>query len=72
MKLPAAWLIDRAGWKGYRGAGVGVHPQHALVLVNLGANSGDQLLALADEIACSVQRLFSVELEMEPRVYGRE
>lgn len=72
VKLPAAWLIDRAGWKGHRGAGVGVHPQHALVLVNLGANSGDQLLALADEIACSVQRLFSVELEMEPRVYGRE
>ena len=40
VKLPAAWLIDQAGWKGHCGEGVGVHPNHALVLVNLGANSG--------------------------------
>jgi UDP-N-acetylmuramate dehydrogenase len=71
VKLPAAWLIDRAGWKGHSRAGVGVHPKHALVLVNLGANSGEALLALADDIVASVQRMFGIALEMEPRVYGR-
>lgn len=71
VKLPAAWLIDQAGWKGHQGAGVGVHEQHALVLVNRGANSGEALLALADDIANSVEEKFGIRLEMEPRVYGR-
>lgn len=71
VKLPAAWLIDSAGWKGHERNGVGVHPRHALVLVNRGANSGAALLALADAIVDSVRERFGVLLEMEPRVYGR-
>jgi UDP-N-acetylmuramate dehydrogenase len=72
VKVPAAWLIEQAGWKGYRGDGVGVHEKHALVLVNRGGNSGKALLALADEIAHSVQQRFGVQLEREPRVYGQQ
>lgn len=70
VKLPAAWMIEHCGWKGYRRDSLGVHPQHALVLVNYGAGSGEQLLALATEIAQSVHREFGVHLEIEPRLYG--
>ncbi|MDO8862386.1 UDP-N-acetylmuramate dehydrogenase [Haliea sp. E1-2-M8] len=69
-KLPAAWLIERAGWKGSRRGAVGVHPGHALVLVNYGADSGSEVLRLATEIQASVQARFGVALELEPRVYG--
>ena len=71
VKLPAAWLIDHCGWKGRRVGGVGVHPEHALVLANYGADSGERLLQLAAEIAASVAECFGVELAIEPRVYGR-
>lgn len=72
VKLPAAWLIEQCGWKGCERDGVGVHPQHALVLVNRGANSGRALLALADDIAASVFSEFGVQLVIEPRVYRSE
>ncbi len=71
LKIPAAWLIDQTGWKGQRRGGVGVHPGHALVLVNYASESGAELLELADEIAASVQQRFGIALEIEPRVYGR-
>jgi UDP-N-acetylmuramate dehydrogenase len=70
VKVPAAWLIDYCGWKGCRRDNLGVHEQHALVLVNYGSDSGRQLLTLADEITASVERIFGVRLEIEPRVYG--
>ncbi|WP_197911774.1 UDP-N-acetylmuramate dehydrogenase [Kineobactrum salinum] len=70
-KLSAAWLIEQAGWKGVRRDGVGVHPGHALVLVNYGADDGDRLLQLARDIQSSVAARFAIELEIEPRVYGR-
>ena len=49
-----------------------VHPGHALVLVNRGSDSGQQLLALAGEIQDSVRARFGVSLEIEPRCYGAE
>ena len=61
---------DQAGRKGQRRGGVGVHPGHALVLVNYSSGDGQELLALAAEIVDSVQRRFGVRLVMEPRVYG--
>ncbi len=70
VKLAAAWLIEQCGWKGRRADGVGVHPWHALVLVNYGSDSGRELLRLAVDIAASVQARFGVALEMEPRIYG--
>lgn len=71
IKLPAAWMIDHCGWKGFRENGVGVHPMHALVLVNYSAQDGSRLLALADKIQRSVQGVFDIGLEVEPRVYGQ-
>lgn len=71
-KIPAGWMIEHCGWKGVERDGVGVHPEHALVLVNRGADSGSTLLALADEIASSVMATFGVQLVIEPRVYGRD
>lgn len=70
-KIPAAWLIEYCGWKGHRKNGVGVHPDHALVLVNYGADSGACLLQLADRIAVTVRDTFGITLEIEPRVYGQ-
>lgn len=70
-KLPAAWLIDHCGWKGYRRDGLGIHPEHALVLVNYGNDSGEALLELAAEVATSVLDSFDLRLEVEPRIYGR-
>lgn len=69
-KLSAAWLIDRAGWKGHRDGDAGVAPTHALVLVNHGRASGRELLDLARRIAGSVHARFGVALEPEPRVVG--
>lgn len=70
MKVSAAWMIEQCGWKGHRADDQGVHPQHALVLVNYGCGSGAQLLTLADKIAASVYGAFGVALEIEPRIYG--
>jgi UDP-N-acetylmuramate dehydrogenase len=70
VKLSAAWLIDYCGWKGVRRENTGVHPQHALVLINYGGDNGRHLLALAADIAASVYQQFGVHLEIEPIVYG--
>ncbi len=72
QKLSAAWLIDHCGWKGFRRDNLGVHWQHALVLVNYGNNCGQQLLTLANDIAASVYGKFGVHLEIEPAVYGAQ
>ena len=69
LKVSAAWLIEHCGFKGYRKGNVGVHHNQALVLVNY-QGSGEDILALADEIISKVLQKFSVRLELEPRVYG--
>jgi UDP-N-acetylmuramate dehydrogenase len=69
VKLPAAWMIEHCGWKGKKLEGVGVHPKHALVLVNYKSKGGEQLLALAQEIARDVRANFGIDLEIEPRIY---
>ncbi|GGC73628.1 UDP-N-acetylmuramate dehydrogenase [Marinobacter halophilus] len=71
VKLAAAWLIDQAGWKGFRNAQVGIHNRQALVLINHSGGSGEDVLGLAEEVLQSVQARFGVELEMEPGVVGR-
>ena len=68
VKLAAGWLIERAGWKGFREGDAGVHHLQALVLVNHGQASGQQLLALAQRIQADIRRRFAVDLEIEPRV----
>ncbi len=68
VKLAAGWLIDQAGWKGRRQGSVGVHAEQALVLVNYGAATGQQLLQFAGEIQADIQTRFGVGLEVEPRI----
>ena len=68
VKLAAGWLIDKAGWKGFRDGDAGVHRLQALVLVNYGNASGQQLLALARRIQADIATRFGVELEIEPNL----
>lgn len=69
VKLAAAWLIDQAGWKGFRDGPAGVHDRQALVLVNAGGASGRDVLGLAQRIAEDIRRRYDVVLEMEPVVW---
>ncbi|MGI9246636.1 MAG: UDP-N-acetylmuramate dehydrogenase [Steroidobacteraceae bacterium] len=71
-KLSAAWLIERAGWRGHRQGDAGISTQHALVLVNHGAASGAELLGVARSVARSVEDVFGVRLEPEPRIVGAD
>lgn len=69
VKLAAGWLIEQAGWKGYREGDAGVHGLQSLVLVNYGQATGLQLHALAQRIQADIAKRFGVELEMEPNLY---
>nr|WP_221189695.1 UDP-N-acetylmuramate dehydrogenase [Azomonas macrocytogenes] len=66
VKLAAGWLIERAGWKGFREGDAGVHQMQALVLVNHGQATGSQLLRLAKLIEADIVERFGIHLEMEP------
>ncbi len=70
VKVPAAWLIERAGFhKGFTKGGAAISSKHALALVNRGGPSGD-LLALARAIRDEVRARFGVTLEPEPILVG--
>lgn len=70
FKVAAGWLIEKAGWKGYREGNVGVHSEQALVLVNLAAARGSEILALAERIRQDIWARFGLALEIEPQRIG--
>jgi len=67
-KIAAGWLIDKAGWKGFRRGDAGVHPTQALCLVNYGNASGKEILDLSNDIQDSVFKMFGVEIEPEVKI----
>ena len=71
VKVPAAWLIERAGYgKGYGRGSVGLSGKHTLALVNRGGATADDVLRLAGEIVDGVEEAFGVRLRAEPAFVG--
>ena len=68
MKIPAAWLIEKSGWKGKRVGNVGTWPAQPLVIVNYGIASGQEIYDFSENIIGDVERVFGVSLEREVNV----
>ena len=66
--MPAAWLIEQCGLKGVRSKDVGMHRNHALVLVNYRDSSSEEILLFAKKIMRSVRKKFDISLEIEPSI----
>ena len=67
VKLPAAWLLERAGFvKGFRMGRVGISTRHTLAVVNLGGATFADVVALRDEVVRVVRNQFGIGLEQEP------
>jgi len=71
VKIPAAWLIEHAGYaKGYALGAAGISSRHTLALINRGGAKAAEILALADDIASAVKSRFDIQLEREPVLLG--
>lgn len=68
IKVPAAWLIDQAGFKGYKYQNLGCYERQPLVLVNYGSAVGDDLLFLIKLIRTTIEKQFGILLEPEVRL----
>ena len=69
VKVPAAWLIEKAGFaKGYRKGRAAISSKHTLAIVNLGGATASEVLALAEEIRERVEEVFGIGLKYEPEI----
>ena len=69
VKISAAWLIEKSGWKGHKEKNIGVYNKHALVLVNYSSENGKDIKMLSKKIKESVLEKFNVTLEKEVNVF---
>ncbi len=67
-KIPAAWMIERCGWKGKTLGNAGVHDKQALVLVNKGGATGKEILNLCNTIIGDVEKKFGITLHPEVNI----
>jgi UDP-N-acetylmuramate dehydrogenase len=68
VKVPAGWLIEQAGFKGKRFGDAGIHKNQALVLVNYGNATGQEILAVSKDIQKTVFEIFDIQIEAEVNV----
>ncbi len=68
MKIPAAWLIEKSGWKGKRIGNVGTWPSQPLVIINYGGATGQEIYDFSQKILEDVERIFGIMLEREVNV----
>ena len=68
VKVPAGWLIEQAGFKGKRFGDAGIHKNQALVLVNYGHATGQEILNVSKNIQETIYNIFGIHIEAEVNI----